>query len=75
MNRIIELTGLACLMGFTIVTTLVACYSHGALVYFYEPNQYIMAAEIAMGLYGFFVGIFRIMEILESRARSTTRPD
>jgi len=63
-KELADILGIATLIGFTLVITLIALASRGALLYFYEPNKFVWAIEVGLGFYGVIVGCKRLKEIV-----------
>ncbi len=64
LKDIADLIGLSALMAFTLVITVIAVASEGALLYFYEPNKLIWILEIFLGIYGVSIGVLKIKETI-----------
>jgi len=62
-----DITGLAALIAFTLVTTAIAIAAKGALFYFYEPNRTIWILEVFLGIYGVTIGVMKIKEVISNR--------
>ncbi len=67
---IADILGLSILISFTLVTTVIAIVSRGAMFYFYEPNKLILALEICMGLYAVIYGANKMREVLSRNKKN-----
>jgi len=65
LKDIAKLVALAVVEAVTTVMTVMAIYSRGALIYYYEPNRLVLATEIVLGLFSVIVCAGMIIVILE----------
>lgn len=61
--KTVEFIGMSSLIGFTSVITALAVIGNGACIYFYEPNQLVLIAEVLLGGTGITVGFKKIKEL------------
>ena len=62
MNKLIELSALIILLGVAIPIITMAAKENGALVYYYEPNKYLLGLEAVLIGFAIIVGFKMVLD-------------